>query len=370
MNRILLTIILLLPLTVQAQQDQSILFEIGFGFGTSTSTTSNACSNRSSDRPIFAAVRYRYDDVEVHGATWNGADCGRDAIAVGVGYVIDTQGDGLAGRDDVYASWTPGVSYVWQGDSTTSRLENNVNMFNRVAVGVSDDDIMVELAVNRYGRILKNYDTTGENFVTVGLGYQDLVNNLPTPVTAEAETATTTVSTTTPTTVPAKDGTGTGGNGNGTGNTGGTGTGGTGTGGNDKGGDGNGNGNGDGDGDGDGNGNDDPVVDDPYTPPGNGKNPGNKNDGKDGVIDGNAGSGNNPTAAGGIGKGHAADKANEKAGDKANEHASSTNDTAPVVIDPIADELGGIGKGNASDKGNEKGGEHANDNARQFIVIV
>ena len=297
MNRILLTIILLLPLTVQAQQDQSILFEVGFGFGTSTSTTSNACSNRSSDRPIFAAVRYRYDDVEVHGATWNGADCGRDAIAVGVGYVIDTQSDGLAGRDDAYASWTPGVSYVWQGDSTTSRLENNVNMFNRVAVGVSDDDIMVELAVNRYGRILKNYDTTGENFVTVGLGYQDLVDNLPT-----APTDTLVSTKTDPSTVPPSVTTDAKG-----GDTGG-----------DTGGD------------------NPPVVDDPYTSH-------NKNDDKDGVPDGNAGGGDNTNGNNGgdntntngnngggdtagdvlgkIGKGNASDTGNAEAGDHPSDKA-------------------------------------------------
>ena len=292
MNRILLTIILLLPLTVQAQQDQSILFEIGVGFGTSTSTTSNACGNRSSDRPIFAAVRYRYDDVEIHGATWKGAGCNRDAIAVGVGYVIDTQGDGLAGRDDVYASWTPGVSYVWGQDTTTSRLENNVNMFNRVAIGVSDENAFVELAVNRYGRILKNYDTTGENFVSVGVGWQNLVNNLPTANTSGTETSITSIE---PTRVePVTGGTV----------------------------------------------DDDPIVDkpivddppvgdDPYTPPGNGKNPGNKNDGKDGVLDGNAGSGNDDKllgATGGdelgnIGKGNASDIGNEAAGNHPNINA-------------------------------------------------
>ena len=298
MNRILLTIILLLPLTVQAQQDQSILFEIGIGFGTGTSTASNACANRSSDRPIFAAVRYRYNDVELHGATWNGADCNRDAMAVGVGYVFDTQDDGLAGRDDVYASWTPGVSYVWGQDTSTSRLNSNVNMFNRVAVGVSDENGFIEVAANRYGRILKNYDTTGENFVSVGVGYQNLVDNLPI-----APTDTLVSTKTDPSTVPPSVTTDAKG-----GDTGG-----------DTGGD--------------------PVVDDPYTSH-------NKNDDKDGVPDDNAGGGDNTNGNNGgdntnsngnngggdtgdtggdelgkIGKGNASDTGNAAAGDHPSDKA-------------------------------------------------
>ena len=200
MRNLLLTIMLLLPLTVLAE-DQSILFEIGIGFGASGTVTKSAkqmdnqfnnkfCYHRPSGRMIFTAVRYRYDDVELHGARWwhdvDTERCERDSWALGVGYVFDTQGSGTDGRDDYYASWTPGLAYTWGKDksfnvqdntNTNVRLADNWQLFNRVAVGYGEDDYNVEIAVNRYGPIFNNYERKGENFLTVGVGYRELENN-------------------------------------------------------------------------------------------------------------------------------------------------------------------------------------------------
>ena len=202
MKKLLLTIALLLPMLpmVAIAQDQSILIEFGIGLGKSGKITKTKeqmankfnnkfCYHRPQGRQIFGAVRYRYDDVETHVAHWFGeadqARCERDSWAVGLGYVIDTQNDGIQGTDDYYASWTPGIAYTWgenkdfnvqDNTNTNWRMKNNWQMFNRVAVGYgADEDYAVEVAVVRYG--FTNFERTGENFVTIGLMGRDLENN-------------------------------------------------------------------------------------------------------------------------------------------------------------------------------------------------
>ena len=190
MRNLLLTIMLFLPMVAVASDDQTIMFEIGIGFGNAsggrTDGNDNAkwCKNRNTGRMTYGAIRYSYDDVEVHVARWfhdeEVANCDRDMWAVGAGYVIDTQGDGKAGTDDVYASWTPGFAYVWgdnsdftgkDSDSTNWRQTSNWQTFNRFAVGAGGNDGAVEIAAHRYGTFNPEH---GEYFATVGLQLRDL----------------------------------------------------------------------------------------------------------------------------------------------------------------------------------------------------
>jgi len=190
MKNILLTIMLAVPLTVYAA-DETIMFEVGFGFGGSGKVTKSKaeldnkfnnkfCYHRPQSNSIYGAVRYRYDDVEVHAARWvssaDQARCERSSWAVGLGYVIDTQtGTGQENVDDVYASWTPGVAYTWGGNTdfnvqdntnTNWRLKDNWQMYNRVAVGGGSKDYNAEVAIARYGLIAGDYERKGENFIT------------------------------------------------------------------------------------------------------------------------------------------------------------------------------------------------------------
>lgn len=188
---------LLVPLTVMAQDDQTLMFEWGFGFGNAsggrTDGNDNAkfCKNRNTGRMMYGAIRYSYDNAEVHVARWfhdeEVANCDRDSWAVGAGYILDTQGDGKAGTDDVYASWTPGFAYVWSDntdftgkdrDGTNWRQTSNWQTFNRFAVGAGGNDGAVELAAHRYGTFNPEH---GEYFGTIGLQLRDLegVNNAP-----------------------------------------------------------------------------------------------------------------------------------------------------------------------------------------------
>jgi len=197
MKNILLTIMLAVPLTAYAA-DETIIFEVGFGFGGSGKVTKTKaeldnkfnnkfCYHRSQGSSIYGAVRYRYDDVEVHAARWvssaDQARCERSSWAVGLGYVIDTQtGTGQESVDDIYASWTPGVAYTWGGNkdfnvqdntNTNWRLKDNWQMYNRVAVGGGNKDFNGEVAIARYGLIAGEYERKGENFITFGLGVRD-----------------------------------------------------------------------------------------------------------------------------------------------------------------------------------------------------
>jgi len=173
MKKILLTIMLAVPLVAYAA-DETIIFEVGFGFGGSGKVTKSKaeldnkfnnkfCYHRPQSNSIYGAVRYRYDDVEIH--------------------VIDTQtGTGQENVDDIYASWTPGVAYTWGGNTdfnvqdntnTNWRLKDNWQMYNRVAVGGGNKDYNGEIAIARYGLIAGDYERKGENFITVGLGIRD-----------------------------------------------------------------------------------------------------------------------------------------------------------------------------------------------------
>ena len=189
MRNLLLTIMLFLPMVAVASDDQTIMFEIGFGFGNAsggrTDGNDNAkwCKNRNTGRMTYGAVRYSYDDVEVHVARWfhdeEVANCDRDMWAVGAGYVLDTQNDGKAGTDDVYASWTPGFAYVWgdnsdftgkDKDGTNWRQTSNWQTFNRFALGIGGNDAAAEVAVHRYGTFNPEH---GEYFATMGFGLRD-----------------------------------------------------------------------------------------------------------------------------------------------------------------------------------------------------
>lgn len=194
MKNILLTIALLLPFTAVASDDQRLLFEVGVGFGNASGGQSGKsdklkfCKNRNQGRMVYTAVRYSYDSVEAHVARWwhddKGAPrCDRDSWAVGAGYIISSEGEGTAGQEDVYASWTPGFAYTWgedkgftgqDSDNTNWRQTGNWQTFNRFAVGTGNDDYMGELAVHRYGTFNPEH---GEYFATVGLGLKDLDDN-------------------------------------------------------------------------------------------------------------------------------------------------------------------------------------------------
>lgn len=193
MKNLLLVLAMLVPFTAVASDDQRLLFEVGIGFGKSGSVSGKSdklkfCKNRNQGRMIYTAVRYSYDSVEAHVARWwhddKGAPrCDRDSWAVGAGYIISTEGEGTAGQDDVYASWTPGVAYTWgenkgftgqDGDNTNWRQTGNWQTFNRIAVGTGNDDYMGEVAVHRYGTWNPEH---GEYFATVGLGLKDLDDN-------------------------------------------------------------------------------------------------------------------------------------------------------------------------------------------------
>ena len=189
MKNLLLTIILMTPLVAIAQDDQTIMFEFGIGIGNASGGRTDGndkakfCKNRNTDRMMFGAIRYSYNDIEAHVAKWwhdEDTRCNRDSMAVGVGYVIDSQGNGTQGTDDVYVSWTPGLAYTWgedkdftgQDDSNTNwRQTGNWQVFNRVAVGAGGNDGAVELAVHRYGTFNPEH---GEYFVTVGAQLRDL----------------------------------------------------------------------------------------------------------------------------------------------------------------------------------------------------
>ena len=178
--------------SAMAGGDHRILFEFGVGFGNSSGSVkdknpdSKWCKHRNRGRMKMGAIRYQYDDVEIHFARWTGdnggADvCDRDMNSVGVGYVLSTQDDGVSGRDTGYASWTPGLSYAWSSrdrdftgkdaSSTNWRQTGNFQVFNRLALGVNGNDGRGELALHRYGTFNPDH---GENFVTIGLGLQDL----------------------------------------------------------------------------------------------------------------------------------------------------------------------------------------------------
>ena len=193
MKNLLLAIAMLVPFTAVASDDQRLLFEVGVGFGPSGSVSGKSdklkfCKNRNQGRMVYTAVRYSYDNVEAHVARWwhddKGAPrCDRDSWAVGAGYIISTEGDGTAGREDVYASWTPGFAYTWGEDkgftgqdssNTNWRQTGNWQTFNRVAIGTGNDDYMGEIAVHRYGTWNPEH---GEYFATVGLGLKDLDDN-------------------------------------------------------------------------------------------------------------------------------------------------------------------------------------------------
>ncbi len=208
MKKILLTTMLLVPLTAFAASDQTILFEIGVGFGGSGKVSKTKeqlankynnkfCFHRPQSRMVYGAVRYRYGDVETHVARWfNDADtarCGRDSWAVGLGYVIDTQNVFYNGADELYATYTPGIAYTWgknkkfnvqDNTNTNWRLKDNWQMYNRVAIGTGNEDYNGEIAMVRYGLLSKtSFKRTGENFVTITAGArsnweQQEVNNV------------------------------------------------------------------------------------------------------------------------------------------------------------------------------------------------
>jgi len=182
---------------VQAESDQAIMFELGIGFGNSGSVTKTKeqlankfnnkfCYHRPSSRMVYGAIRYRYERAEAHVARWfNDSDqerCERDSWAAGLGYVFDTQDVEADGLDDFYATYTPGIAFTWgenkeynvQDNANTNwRLHDNFQMYNRVAVGGGNDSTVAEAAVVRYGNPIANYERTGENFVTLSLGFRD-----------------------------------------------------------------------------------------------------------------------------------------------------------------------------------------------------
>lgn len=187
---------LLMPLTVSAA-DQAIMFELGFGFGHSSKVTKTEdelanpfnnifCYHRPSSTMSYMAVRYKYDRVESHVAYWmNESDkpkCDRNSFAVGLGYVFDTQDIGGNSVDDIYATYTPGIAYTWgknkdfnvqDNTNTNWRLKDNWQMYNRVAVGAGNEDMLAEVAVVRYGLPVVDYERKGENFMTFTVGWRD-----------------------------------------------------------------------------------------------------------------------------------------------------------------------------------------------------
>lgn len=186
---------------------RAILLEFGFGFGKSGSVeysndeqktlNLSLCRNRNSGRMQFIALRYRQDNVELHGATWwhdnEIATCNRDSYAVGLGYVFSSEDADIEGQEDLYLTWTPGIAYTWNDnktfknqteDNTNYRLVSNFQIFNRVAVGAGNRNMMVEVAAHRYGAFEQNH---GENFVTIGLGLKDLEDNRKKAVVTDTE---------------------------------------------------------------------------------------------------------------------------------------------------------------------------------------
>jgi hypothetical protein len=178
--------------------NESIMIEVGIGFGGSGTVTKTKeqlannfnnkfCFHRPQGRMIYGAIRYRNENVEAHVARWfntvDRARCDRDAWAVGLGYVLDTQNINNNGADDLYASYTPGVAYTWgknknynvqDNTGTNWRLHDNWQMYNRIAIGGGNNDYFGEVAVVRYGMIIADeYERTGENFLTIGGGWRD-----------------------------------------------------------------------------------------------------------------------------------------------------------------------------------------------------
>jgi hypothetical protein len=188
MKRILSIILLVMFATTAVAGDNSIMFEFGVGFGDSGKTSYSKaerkqldlskCRNRNSGQMTYLGLRLRSDDVELHGAKWfhdtEIANCDRDNYAIGIGYVIDSEGKGTQGNDDYHVSWTPGFAYI---GNTNWRMTDNWTMFNRFAVGFeTNDEVDIELAINRYGSLYSNH---GETFGTIGLRINDRVNNDP-----------------------------------------------------------------------------------------------------------------------------------------------------------------------------------------------
>lgn len=177
-----------------AGDDHRILVEFGFGFGHSSGAVTDKnpdskwCKHRNRGRMKMGAIRYQHNDVEVHFARWTGDHgnavvCDRDMNAFGVGYVLSTYDDGELGREDEYATWTPGLAYTWgrdrvftgkDSDNTNWRQTGNFQVFNRVALGATGTNSYAEVAVHRYGTFNRDH---GENFVTVGIGWLDLDDN-------------------------------------------------------------------------------------------------------------------------------------------------------------------------------------------------
>jgi len=197
MKKILLTIALLLPLTAIADAARQVLmFNIGVGFGESGRVVKTEaelanpfnnkfCFHRPSSRMVYGSISYRYKDAEAHVARWfnetDTARCNRDSWATGLGYVLDTQNINRNGPDDAYATYTPGIAYTWgknkefnvqDNTNTNWRLKDNWQMYNRFAVGQGNRSYNTEVAIIRYGLPMDDYERTGENFMTVGVGYR------------------------------------------------------------------------------------------------------------------------------------------------------------------------------------------------------
>ena len=131
--------------------DQSIMLEVGWRFDNVAGAQRNAFD--------FGAVRYRYNDGEVHIATWRNSEGSSNIFTGGVGYVLDSED-----TDDAYVSFTPGLAY------TTGPAP--LRVFTRTALGYADGDMGYEVAHNAYMPLIQR-EIESDAFATVGVRYNE-----------------------------------------------------------------------------------------------------------------------------------------------------------------------------------------------------
>lgn len=125
-----------------ASAEHSIMFEIGVNLGANPGTE------------YLYGLRMRGTNVEANvstfGQTWAG----------GLGYIVSTR---PANSDQtLYATWTPGISYV-------SDLDNIV-LVNRLAVGATGN-VQGEIAYTHYGNFDDKYS---KDFMSMAFGVRDV----------------------------------------------------------------------------------------------------------------------------------------------------------------------------------------------------
>ncbi len=149
--------------SIAADRDQSIMLEIGWRFDNNTGAKRNAFD--------FGAIRYRYDDAEVHIAGWRNTEGADNVFAAGVGYVFDSEDHGESNNDDWNVTFTPGVAY------TTGPAP--LRLFTRTAVGYgSGDEWDVQIAHNAYMPLIER-EVESDAFGTVAVVYNDRYDDSP-----------------------------------------------------------------------------------------------------------------------------------------------------------------------------------------------